>query len=314
MSRKIIDREIASWVQKSPLYEKYFSNPKIQGLLGLCDIVTSGNPLEENLTIDFIEGLALVPIPKMTRECDMLVRPVIDLIIEKVKSDEYRKLLIGQEISGEAILKLADIEMPITQKEILLHIKRTKENPLVPKDIARIERSLIDYKRNQYSTEHFKGKQNICNNNELSLYDSFTPLLIDNISKADYDSMLANIKNQENQFWKGLPMDVVVNHFKILTERNSKNGKTFLTLGQFISFLRRGFLNDTNQPKQKINCSTSEKGFVIKRFYEFFVLAAAQYSHPNRKEKFINLFTMCFDNWDESTVKPFFKNKTKEKW
>lgn len=133
--------------------------------------------------------------------------------------------------------------------------------------------------------------------------------------KVDYNKELHEIAKQENQFWQGLPMKEVVNHFVILAKRKSGNGKLFLTREQLISFLKKGFLGDASQPKQKINCTYGEKGFVIKRFYELFSLAASKYGHPGRTKKFIQLFLDCFDNWDEKTIKPYFKpNKTKESW
>jgi hypothetical protein len=129
------------------------------------------------------------------------------------------------------------------------------------------------------------------------------------------EESLLCIKNSENKFWKGIPMAVVINHFKLLTERNSKNGEPFLTNEQFISFLKKGFLKDDSQPKQKINYSPREKGLIIKRFYDFYVLAVSEYSHPQKTINFITLFTDCFDNWEQKTIKPFFKpNKTKETW
>lgn len=133
--------------------------------------------------------------------------------------------------------------------------------------------------------------------------------------KPNFKKILTEIKDSENQLLKGLPMKNVIKHFEIMTKKKNKNGNVFLTIEQLISFLKKGFLNDTTQPKQKINCSSGEKGFVIKRFYEFFDLAVSQYSYPQKKEIFIKLFTDCFDNWKQTTIKPFFKpNKTKQKW
>lgn len=133
--------------------------------------------------------------------------------------------------------------------------------------------------------------------------------------KPSFESIINEIENSENRFWKGLPMKKVVEHFKVMTTRKNNNKDSYLTEEQFISFLKKGFLNDTNQLKQKINCSTGDKGFVILRFYELYDLAVSQYAHPRPKKPFINLFLDCFDNWGESTVESFFKpNKTKEKW
>jgi hypothetical protein len=130
-----------------------------------------------------------------------------------------------------------------------------------------------------------------------------------------FEKILSEMIKSENIFWKGLPMKKVVDHFIILTTRKNKNGESFLTNEQLISFLKKGFLNDAAQSKQKINCTASEKGLVIKRFYQLYDLAVAQYGYPAKKTKFIDLFTNCFDNWDKASVVPFFRpNKVKENW
>jgi hypothetical protein len=127
------------------------------------------------------------------------------------------------------------------------------------------------------------------------------------------DNILSDIRNSENHFWKGLPMNKVVDHFILMTTRKNRNGEPYLTNEQLISFLRKGFLNDAAQPQHKINCTANEKGFVIKRFYQLYDLSVAQYCHPAKKEKFINLFTDCFDNWDKESVAALFKpNKVKD--
>lgn len=131
----------------------------------------------------------------------------------------------------------------------------------------------------------------------------------------EHKNLLLEMKGMENKFWKGLPMEQVVAHFEVMTKKRSKNGAYFLTLEQLVSFLKRGFLSDNNQPKQTINCATSEKGFVIKRFYQLFDLAVSKYNHPSRKKEFVALFIKCFDNWDQKTVEAFFRpNKTKQNW
>lgn len=135
------------------------------------------------------------------------------------------------------------------------------------------------------------------------------------IKILDNGDILSSIAVAENKFWKGLPMDVVVNHFMIMTTRKNKNNLPFLTKEQLVSFLKKGFLNDEKQSIQKISCGSAEKGFAISRFYGLFELAVSQYAHPNKKRKFISMFMNCFDNWELSTVEAYFKpNKTNEKW
>lgn len=149
--------------------------------------------------------------------------------------------------------------------------------------------------------EYWKGELN-----ELSSHK---------INQPELEKTLIKIKLSENKFWKGIPMDKVIEHFEIMTKRKNKNGVSFLMLDQYIIFLKKGFLNEVNLPVQKVNCINGEKGLVISRFYEFYVLASSTYKHPSKKEKFIKLFTDCFDNWEPKTIEAFFKpDKAKDKW
>jgi len=81
-----------------------------------------------------------------------------------------------------------------------------------------------------------------------------------------FDAILSDISNSENLFWKGIPMEMVIEHFKVLLKSENKYGIPFLTTEQFISFLKRGFLNNKSEPKQKINFYPLKKVLVIKRF------------------------------------------------
>jgi len=140
-------------------------------------------------------------------------------------------------------------------------------------------------------------------------------IILDKTVNSNYENEISYIKNSDNLFWRGLPMELVVNHFDVMTTKNSSNGKPFLTKIQLISFLKKGFLNETNEPIQKINCVSGEKGFIIKRFYELYDIAVGQYHHPAKKKNFIKLFVDCFDNWEGKTIPNFFKsNKTLSKW
>jgi hypothetical protein len=134
-------------------------------------------------------------------------------------------------------------------------------------------------------------------------------------SESEIETELVHIKRSENQFWKSIPMEKVISHFMIMTTKNSPNGEPYLSMKQLISFLKRGFLSDTTQPIQKINCPSRKKGLVIKRFYEFYTLAVSNYGCPPRKDRFINLLTDCFNNWTPKTVKPFFRSdQTADNW
>ena len=129
-----------------------------------------------------------------------------------------------------------------------------------------------------------------------------------------FDAILSDISNSENLFWKGIPMEMVIEHFKVLLKSENKYGIPFLTTEQFISFLKRGFLNNKSEPKQKINCPPLKKVLVIKRFREFYD-KAVELGHPQQRKKFIDLVTECFVNWDKKSVDLLLKpGKTKADW
>ncbi|MBL0102601.1 MAG: hypothetical protein IPP51_01790 [Bacteroidetes bacterium] len=142
--------------------------------------------------------------------------------------------------------------------------------------------------------------------NEKQYFKDITPLIAqhaearktpEKLDNQKLHSKLQEIKAMENQFRKGIPMEVVIEHFKILTEKNSRNGKPFLTTEQLIHFLQRGFLKDKSAPKPKVNLSNTEKGFFISRFYTFYELAVTQYSDPNKKRTISALYqkTLAID-------------------
>lgn len=139
---------------------------------------------------------------------------------------------------------------------------------------------------------------------------------IDLPSDINVNKKLLEIGSTENQFWKGLPMDEVVNHFIVFMEKKSRNGKPFLTEMEFIIFLEKGFLKQADLHKQKFNYTNTEKGLIVKRFYDLFTIALTKYNEKNKKEKYIDLIYNCFDNLGErSSIEALFKpNKTKQTW
>jgi len=136
------------------------------------------------------------------------------------------------------------------------------------------------------------------------------------INVTEFETAISELNQNEKLFWKGLPMTFVIEHFRVFAERKSKNGAFFLTYSELFSFLKRGFLNDMKEPKININFANGEKGFVLKRFYEFFEIAVTEHSEVNKKEKYIELVGNCFENLGEtSSIVSYFKpNKTKQNW
>ena len=127
--------------------------------------------------------------------------------------------------------------------------------------------------------------------------------------------IIASIIEFENKFCKGMPIKFAIEHFKVFIEKNNNYGKRFLTEEQFISFLKRAFLNDNSVGKTTLNVGSREKSFVVKRFYEFYTLAANRFENTSQcRDKYIMLLTDNFDNWSYNEIKNNFKNKTKRNW
>jgi hypothetical protein len=132
----------------------------------------------------------------------------------------------------------------------------------------------------------------------------------------NFQNELEQLNKQDNKLHKGLPMNFIIEHLKVFVNINKKNAKKYLTEEQFISFIKRGFLNDETQPKQKINYVNGQRGFIILRFYQLFDMSVSEYSYPSNKSKFIEMIIDCFDNLGTiDQVKSFFKpSKTKQIW
>lgn len=129
----------------------------------------------------------------------------------------------------------------------------------------------------------------------------------------NYEDEKRHILGLENRFHKALPIEVVFEHFEKLTTNHNKNKEPYLTKEQLISFIKKAFLADKTQLRQKINYAAGEKGKIIQHFYDMYVIANSEWSYPTSKSGFVNQFMDCFDNWQESTVKSFFKTSTKKK-
>jgi hypothetical protein len=126
---------------------------------------------------------------------------------------------------------------------------------------------------------------------------------------------LSDILIAENKFIKGMEMNIVVKHFECLTIKKNKANRNYLTNEQFISFLKRGFLDDKTQPKQTIDYMPGEKGLIVKLFYDFYALAFKDYYCSKDKEPFINLIIDCFEGWELKKLKSYFKpNKVIGAW
>lgn len=109
----------------------------------------------------------------------------------------------------------------------------------------------------------------------------------------------------ENKF-NSTPIELVINHFKQLTETENKDGEYWMTEEDFEIFIRRSFGLENNLPKPKINVGVTGKGIIIKLFYLFYS-GSFQYGYSQNKRKgpIATLLKNAFDNntFDDMTEK-----------
>lgn len=119
-----------------------------------------------------------------------------------------------------------------------------------------------------------------------------------------------NYSNYTNVFNQSMPIEIAVNHFKIFTEKNSKNGKPFLTEKQFDIFIKKAFCGIPNLKKQKFNMVPKGENSLIKyRFREFYESYYQYFGTGQVVDKFIELLTDNFVGWDFKNVKSNFNKK-----
>jgi len=109
-------------------------------------------------------------------------------------------------------------------------------------------------------------------------------------------------------FWKSLPSEKFIEHFKSFTIEKSKNGNVFLTESQLYFFVEKALSKNSELPKQHFNFVKGEKGLIIKHFYQFFNLCITKYNFVSLHLDFINLIIDNFDtDWTYSSIKDLFK-------
>lgn len=121
-------------------------------------------------------------------------------------------------------------------------------------------------------------------------------------------------QDEVNVFRETMPLSIPKEHFKVLTVKNSKNGKPFLTQDQFDTFINRAFLGKFDLPKLKFNqAPKGEKLKIQYLFRQFYENYCFEYFDTGQTQNvFIALLTENFTGWDFKNVKDNFKTKPKK--
>lgn len=151
--KNLIKQEITHLESIRPLYEEYFQTKRMKGMIAMCFSAARLPMVNDTMLIDFVKGLSLIPFAKdelQWKEIDSLLNPVTDFLNEFLSTDVFLNNIIDKEISGDEILKLKNIDVPLSKEAIRLHIKRKGFLPITPEDVAKIQQDLVKYKLEQF--------------------------------------------------------------------------------------------------------------------------------------------------------------------
>jgi hypothetical protein len=141
------------------------------------------------------------------------------------------------------------------------------------------------------------------------------PLVETEAEESNFQVVKFDNRKDQNHFCKSMPLNIPQEHFKVFTIQESKNNQPFLTIAQLGLFIKRAFNEEKTISKQNFNCGPRDKLFIVKRFYEFYNIAARDYENTLQcKDKYVKLLTDNFTNWDYKSIKDNFGNKVKREW
>ncbi len=149
----------------------------------------------------------------------------------------------------------------------------------------------------------------------LEWYNSEIEKLFLRTEKIRKEKEGINSATQPNIFCKSMPLNIPIEHFKVFTEKLSKNKNPFLTIEQLNLFIDRAFKGNEKLPKQKFNqMPKGEKLLIQAVFYDFYNTNCFYYFNTMQcQDIFIKLLTDNFEGWDYKNVKANFTPKTKKR-
>lgn len=166
MKNKVFEVRIKYWENKNPIWEKVFDKQGesykliefIDKIIAFAETVPEVIPLSLYELVSFIDGLAVLPLVKNGDEdseealkVKKLTDPTLNYLRKLFSTNSWREFIIKKELSGDEILKIESMEIPISIEQMKLHIERLNTYPLTREHVAVIEVDLIDYKKKQYA-------------------------------------------------------------------------------------------------------------------------------------------------------------------
>lgn len=170
IKNKILQDTIRMWICVDPRYKNTFS--VFKPLIEVGDIISGLYDFTPEELSCYIHGIILWEFflhfevkdkdkefaKKYSDKLEELINPVLDKIIEHVKSDSYQNYIIEQQITNKAVINIDGVIEPIDTCGIKLHARRKAKFMVTIKDVEFVQKDLIQYLRNLYRDPHKTSK------------------------------------------------------------------------------------------------------------------------------------------------------------
>lgn len=163
---KLIKDEICNWKNSTRFAEKVLEKRPYQLLIELCSILATLKPISDRELLDYLTGIFGLPFCFKEKDkifcdsIDKLMKPAQDHYSRYISSEIYQSILVDREVAGDEILEIGKVIIPLSKQAVMKHISRVNALPLIPEDIAKIQKDLVDYKRKQFIDDKTKDIEN----------------------------------------------------------------------------------------------------------------------------------------------------------
>lgn len=208
MKNTIFESRIKYWENRNPIWKKVFDRQEksykliefVARIIEIVETVPGTEVLSYYDFVNFIDGLAMVPLingkedSKEASKVKELTDPTLNYLRKLFSSRHWRKFMIMKEISGDEILKIDGMEIPMSLEQILLHAERLNAYPILREHVAAIEVDLVKYKRKQFSQPPEKPNRII----KTGILEAIYALFHDEVFEVEEDDFIQAINDPVN--------------------------------------------------------------------------------------------------------------------
>lgn len=196
-----LSNAIEYWIKKDNLYSVFFRRAANE--LILTDRIITYYNIPNHIVTDYINGLALKAENLFNKEhtndenrIEILIKPMLEYT-ERFYESKIAKKVLKTLLPQDAVLKLDNMNIPLSAKNISKYIKRTKNY-----------RAFIEMDEHELIREYYEDRKRIFNNNSIVIDEdknSYTDMIDLQNSIADYvdncDFDYSSVMSKDDYTW-----------------------------------------------------------------------------------------------------------------